>query len=599
MAEAEYLLPGRQRNSKSALSGSVNGEERTPNPLPTEKTTEAPSVSVDTTVPSSPSQPPNGNEHHPIKNSSVQSTKSKVFKKKKKRLSDIFGHIVGGSKDAGTAANIAGQIHTTRALKEEPKDSPYADLDSVPMLHRPKRTPVSPVQDKGTSVKKDYGSIKLKKSSEKVNQCAHSSDSSGISKSKLASKDDDESLRSRAEPSSSSEKHSGAFPATSRLMTRALKAERETDLKDALASSQISTEASTDECPDRSPTDTAVTTERSPHWEYPSSASFSINHNSLKQRARKPDKKLIRNGSLMKSKCKGLSEPIKIKTENILQDPPTTSPSLSLYPMDTFQDVKELKFKSLVKEGSSDSDLSVFRPDSSYKFSTILMLLKDLHDTREKDGKPLMIPPSPSLIKEEPLIMPTSSGSGSQKGSCDDLTRRIKIENGQSGKSMAPQSTRAKTKNRTKAIMTADTYHCENFPTNSQTGGSDKQRRKQRLPAKFRIPGLSSDLADIAYGREFVSGHADLAEPGSDSLVAADPSAGYLDKNSETSVAPKKRWQVAEEAPEVKGEAVSEASAEMKEPFTVGSSPDLDLGVERHTENDSHSSDTGSMMGNY
>ncbi|XP_061581099.1 histone-lysine N-methyltransferase, H3 lysine-36 specific isoform X2 [Cololabis saira] len=602
VAEAEFLLPGRQKKSKGELSGSINGEERMLSSPPTEKTTESPSV--DPTAPPSPGRPPNGNEPHLVKNSTVQTVKSKGFKKKKKCLSDIFGHIVGGSKDSGAVANVAGQVHTTHALKEEPKDSPYADLESVPMLHRPKRTSVSPVRDKAAAARKESGLLKPKKSTEKVNRCSSSSDSSSVVKNKLACKNAEQSLGSGVElSSSSSEKHCGSLPASSRLMTRALKAEEETDLKDALAASQISADASTDDCSHNSPANTAITSETSPHWECPRHASFSVNHSSPKRRARKLDKKLIRNGSLIKSKCEGLSEPafqpVKIKTENSLPDPSTTSTALSLHQMDTFQDVKELTFKSLVKEDSSDSDPSLFRPDSNYRYSTILMLLKDMHDTREKEGKPLMIPPSPALIKEEPLIIPTSTGRDPQNGCRVGLTHGIKLENGHSGKSPSSQGTPSKTKARTKAIMKAGAYHCEDFPANSQMGSAEKQRRKQRLPAKLktRIPGLSSDLADIAYGREFVSGHADLAKPGSGPLIAADPPASYLDKNSDTSMAPKKRWQVAGEAAEVKRDVVSEAPA-VVECLMAGAPPDLDLGADKHAENDSHSSDTGSMTGN-
>ncbi|XP_030000928.1 LOW QUALITY PROTEIN: histone-lysine N-methyltransferase, H3 lysine-36 and H4 lysine-20 specific-like [Sphaeramia orbicularis] len=93
----------------------------------------------------------------------------------------------------------------------------------------------------------------------------------------------------------------------------------------------------------------------------------------------------------------------------------TSSPPSSLSPMDAFQDVTELMFKSLVKEDSTDSEAKVFRPDSNYKFSTFLMLLKDMHDTREKEGKPLTLPPSPVLIKEEPLVIPTSTGGDQVK----------------------------------------------------------------------------------------------------------------------------------------------------------------------------------------
>ncbi|XP_070818700.1 histone-lysine N-methyltransferase, H3 lysine-36 specific [Chaetodon trifascialis] len=605
VAEAEYLLPERQRNTESVLSISVNGEERVPSPLPTEKPQEAPSVSVDTGRPSSPNMASNGNEPHPIKDSAaVQSNKSKACKKKKKCLSDIFGHIVGGSKESSAITNVADQFHTTtRALKEEPKDSPYADLDSVPMLHRPKRTAVSAIE---VSVRKEQGSTKAKaKFTEKVTHSADSCDSSSISTKKSTSKDtsSEQSLGSCDQVSySSTEKHSMNLPASSRLMTRALKAEEETDLKDALATSQISTDAHSDDCPDSTPTSAPIKTEMSQNWDSPSNASSSANHSSPKRRARKPDKKQIRNGSLIKPKFMGSRaptvQPVEIKTENVPDLSSSSSTSSSLSPMDAFQDPKELMFKSLVKEDSSDSEVTVFRPDSNYKFSTFLMLLKDIHDTREKEGKPLTVPQSPVLIKEEPLVIPTSTGG--DLGSCDGFTPRVKTESGQSGKTTTSQHRAAKTKNSTNAIMTADTFHCEDFPVHSKSGNSDKQRRKQRLPAKLKlsIPGLSSDLADLAYGREFVSGHADLAHPGPHPPVAADPSTSYLDRNSGSTVAPKKRWQLVEGAAENKGEVMSELSAEMNGSYTTRASPDLDLGVEKQTGKASYFSETSSTAEN-
>ncbi|XP_041845718.1 histone-lysine N-methyltransferase, H3 lysine-36 specific [Melanotaenia boesemani] len=589
VAEAEYLLPGRQKNRENALSASINGEDRIPSPLPTEKAVEAPSVSTDHVQP--PSLAPNRNEHHLIKNSTVKANKSKAFTKKKKRLSEIFGHIIGGSKDSSAVTNMVGQLHkATRALKEEPKDSPYADLDSVPMLHRPKRIAVSPVQDINTLVSQECGSVRAKKSTEKVSRCPDSTDSSSFLKNK--SKD-----KNCVELSfSSNEKHSVALLASSGLMTRALKAEEETDLKDALATRQSSTEAPTDDSSVNTLINATMETETSPNLESTRNMSSPLNRCSPKRRTRKLDKKLIRNGSLIKSKLEGLSElimePVQIKMENIVPDPSPTSPSL-----DTFHDGKELMFKSLVKDESSDSELTVFRPDSNYKFSTFLMLLKDIHDTREKEGKPLLVPPSPVLIKEEPLVIPTSTQGNPLNSSCDGLALGIKLEN---GKSEMPQNTPTKTKIKNKETVMADTYHCEVLPVQSQAGSSDKQRRKQKLPAKLkvRIPGLSLDLADMAYGREFVSGHADLADLRSDSLAATDPPASYLGKNSEATVAPKKRWQVVEEAAEIKGEVVNEASDEKKGSYTPRASPDLDLGIEKPTENDSHSSDTSSTAGN-
>uniref|UniRef100_A0A7N8YDG9 Histone-lysine N-methyltransferase, H3 lysine-36 specific n=1 Tax=Mastacembelus armatus TaxID=205130 RepID=A0A7N8YDG9_9TELE len=532
VAEAEYLLPARQRNTENGLSVPIDGEERVLSPHPTEQPQETPCASVAPGRTSSPNTDPSEN-----KNFTDQSKRSKACKRKKKCLSDIFGHIVG-SKEPSSIKFTVDQFHaTTRAVKEEPKDSPYADLDSVPMLHRPKRTPVSPAQDTDKLVRKEQGSTKAKTKAyePKVNHCIASCKSSSILTNNVTSKGINSELSSGScnELSCSPpKKHSMSFTASRRLMSRALKTEEEAALNDELATSQIS-EAHTDDCLDHTSSNAPIKTEMSPDWELPSNSSSSTNHRSPKRRARKPDKKLICNGSLVKSKSGGTSVPTvqsaKVISENV-SDQMSSSPSSSLSPMDAFQDVKEVMFKSLVKEDSSDSELTVFRPDSNYKFSTFLMLLKDIHDTREKEGKPLTLPPSPVLIKEEPLVIPTSTGDDPLKSSCDGFTRTIKTEKGQCEK-----LTVVKTKNRTKPIMTADTYHCEDFPVHSQAGSSDKQ-----------------------------------------------PS--YLNKNSESTVAPKKRWQVVEKAPENKGEDLTEVSAEINGSYTRASA-DIDLGVENQSEN--------------
>lgn len=68
------------------------------------------------------------------------------------------------------------------------------------------------------------------------------------------------------------------------------------------------------------------------------------------------------------------------------------------------EDMKEITFKSL--ENKKNGKSTTFRPDANYKYSTFLMLLKDIHDSREKDGRPLVMEPLPTkkLIKEEPSM---------------------------------------------------------------------------------------------------------------------------------------------------------------------------------------------------
>ncbi|CAJ1058625.1 histone-lysine N-methyltransferase%2C H3 lysine-36 specific [Xyrichtys novacula] len=601
VAEAEYLLSNHQRNNKGGLTVSVNGEERVPSPVPAEKPQECPSVSVYPNQMPSPTKGPSENELHLMKNSTPsQSNTSKFCKKKKKCLSDIFGHIVGGSKEASALTDITDHFRTTtHALKEEPKDSPYADLDSVPMLHRPKRTALPQTSDADKMVPPKQCSTRAKtKLTERANHLTDSCESSSSSTNKKSCKDtnsDQSSGSFNDVTNNSNRKHSMTLPASSRLITKALRAEEETDTKDALAMSQNSTDNHTGDRPDHAPTNTPIKSETSPHWESPSNASCSTNLSPPRRRARKPDKKHIQNGSLIQSKSLGSSSAfvshVKIKTENL--DAPS-SPSSSLSPMEAFQDPTELTFKSLVKEDSSDSESAAFRPDSNYKFSTFLMLLKDMHDTREKEGKPLAVPPSPVLIREEPLVIPTSKGGDSLKGSQDNFTQGIKMESCHSVKPGTPQNKAVKTKSRTKAIMTADTYHFEDFPIHSKTGASDKQRRKQKLPAKLKlsIPDPSVDTADLAYGREFISGRTNLADPGS-----AEPSDSYLEKNSGPAVAPKKRWQLLDEAAENQGECMSESPTELNSSYPVRESPGFDPGVERKAENDSHFSETSSKAG--
>uniref|UniRef100_A0A3P9IRQ7 Histone-lysine N-methyltransferase, H3 lysine-36 specific n=1 Tax=Oryzias latipes TaxID=8090 RepID=A0A3P9IRQ7_ORYLA len=581
VAEAEFLLPGRQ--SDSALSVSAGEGERIPSPVSKEKEADDPSVSLDLIQSPLPTEAPNGNEHQPLKNSSVQAKKSKTVKRKKKCLSDIFGHIVGGSKESSTS--VGSQLNSSsRVLKEEPKDSPYADLDSVPMLHRPKRTPVSPEHDVGAFRLKEGSPTEAKNSRDKVKQIldlSHSSDGlRNQSPSKEGKSDGCAELSLR-----SGEKGTTPLPASNRLMRKALKAKKETDQKDALAPNHIPTQTPPHPHTDATWTNAPIKTEMSENWDSPCNVFFPINHSSPKRRTGKLEKKPVCNGSLIKSKRKDFSEQhfqsVKMEAESSQSEPSSASTSMSLSPEDAFPEGKELRFKSLAADNKV-TDPSVFRPNSSYKFSTFLMLLKDIHDTREKEGNPLKIPPPPALIKEEPLVIPTSADPDPLTGSGDGSTLRIMSENGQSGKSSVPQSTQRRAKSKTQTVPAAKTYQCEDVPLCTQS--SDKQRRKQRLPSKLKVrkPCPTADLANMAYGREFVSGHTDSADPGSDPLAAApDSSASYLDGNSEISAAPKKRWQLVEDADESKASDASQL---------IVASPEAVPETEKHADSDSLSS---------
>ena len=84
----------------------------------------------------------------------------------------------------------------------------------------------------------------------------------------------------------------------------------------------------------------------------------------------------------------------------------SSSPSSPFSFMNAFKNVEEVSFQSVTSEGNGKP--VSFKPDTNYKFSTFLMMLKDLHDTRERDGTPLELdigPPS-AHVKEEPSVMP-------------------------------------------------------------------------------------------------------------------------------------------------------------------------------------------------
>ncbi|XP_047462350.1 histone-lysine N-methyltransferase, H3 lysine-36 specific isoform X4 [Mugil cephalus] len=101
-----------------------------------------------------------------------------------------------------------------------------------------------------------------------------------------------------------------------------------------------------------------------------------------------------------------LTSRVKAKKEDHSSDiSSVSSPPSPFSFMNAFKNVDEVSFQSVTNE--SGKPIS-FKPDTNYKFSTFLMMLKDLHDTRERDGAPLELdigPPS-AHVKEEPLVMP-------------------------------------------------------------------------------------------------------------------------------------------------------------------------------------------------
>ncbi|XP_061541909.1 histone-lysine N-methyltransferase, H3 lysine-36 specific isoform X1 [Phycodurus eques] len=521
VTEAEHMLFLQQRNAKSLPAASLNGQESVLGPP-----LEPPSFTVNASQLPSSNIVPSRNEQHIINNSAgTLSNQSKTCKKKKRCLSDIFGHIIS---ESSVITDTLDPCTTSRALKKKPEDSPYADLETVPVLHCPKRPTISP------SWELDRRFTQIKTMFRETVQ--HSTDSHNSGSDFMDILDcKNQILRNNEETAyRPGKKLPNKRIASSCPKTTVMEADEEVELQDA--ASQISNHS--DDCCPNEPNDTdLLKTQTSTYWKLFSDASSCVNHSTPKRDTRKPDKKKNCVGTIIKSRsldhCNSFTQPVPIKLENVSPDLSSSRSPSSLRTMDAFLDVKEVTFKSLVDENSNTQG-ATFHPDSNYKFSTFLMFLKDIHDTRAKEGKALVVPPSPLLIKKEPLVMPSSCGDP-LTGSSGTLSQEIKTEFVQLGKCST-----VKTKWRTKAFMSAENYHCKGFPL--QIDNSDRQRRKQRLPAKLK---LSSNMEDLAFGREFVSGHADLAE--NDHGIPYDPAAIYLVKSSESPIAPKKRWQMVEE----------------------------------------------------
>lgn len=106
-----------------------------------------------------------------------------------------------------------------------------------------------------------------------------------------------------------------------------------------------------------------------------------------------------------------LTSKVKTKYEGQSSDKYSPSPPSPFSFLRAFRNVEEVSFQSLGADRSG-KPISL-KPKPNCKFSTFLMMLKDLHDTRERDGAPLELeigPPS-AHVKEEPLVMPGEDAS--------------------------------------------------------------------------------------------------------------------------------------------------------------------------------------------
>ncbi|XP_073778383.1 histone-lysine N-methyltransferase, H3 lysine-36 specific [Danio rerio] len=307
------------------------------------------------------------------------------------------------------------------SIATDPLDSPYSDIDSVPRILCSKRIDESlQVElEKELSTKTTKVQACKKTSKNSVDKPGKKTDVKCLKNSKLKkSTPKDKTLKatsSRLKESSSPGSSDGSFamhshylPASSGLIVRALAAGEETkekDLSHEPNSHSPSSEHSSPTNHELSKQNWEVKNKSESSEESADASDSPPNPTSIKRIKKRPQKNGIHKDPPPKSHEESES---KVNNESMFSDTSSSSiPSPSISPMDAFQDIKELSFRSLVKEECSSGE-SPLRADSNYKFSTFLMLLKDLHDSREKEGKPLTLPPtSPSsLIKEEPSLIP-------------------------------------------------------------------------------------------------------------------------------------------------------------------------------------------------
>ncbi|XP_016119427.1 histone-lysine N-methyltransferase, H3 lysine-36 and H4 lysine-20 specific-like, partial [Sinocyclocheilus grahami] len=434
--------------------------------------------------------------------------------------------------------------------KPDPLDSPYSDIDSVPRILCPKRSvellQEAVAKELSTKPKKVQPSKKMKKANVDKPVKKTEAGSKCTTNSKLKkSMPKEKTLRatnSRQKESSSPGSsdgsfamHSHYFPASNGLISRALAARRKTKEKDLSQEPESRSPCAGDEnffynkC--SSPTDHSelskhqwqVKTEASEESTDDSNSHTPLNPTLTKFTRIRNEKNGIHNGPRHKGSKSDVNESslnsVKIKNESMISDTSSSSiPSPSISPMDAFQDMKELSFRSLVKDECSSGETSLLA-DSNYKFSTFLMLLKDLHDSREKEGKPLTLPPtSPSsLIREEPSSIPPGEAATNEV-LCEKDWKAIADQNSRQGKTSTPKQGKAKLKSSVKKEM------------QKHDGGNNLVSPLKKQNSSVGLDALEKSLPLLG---ELSNSHHDAVPD-------------VCGKGTISKVAPKKRWQTFE-----------------------------------------------------
>ncbi|XP_026051463.1 histone-lysine N-methyltransferase, H3 lysine-36 and H4 lysine-20 specific isoform X2 [Carassius auratus] len=314
------------------------------------------------------------------------------------------------------------------------------------------------------------------------------------------------------------------LPASSRLMTRALKAMEEAEwMKKQLVNQESASNVETENCvsfsdvmPETTDVDNHV-----PSQKMPTTARCDLKEDSKSNMRTQLSSDLLSckdDANVVKSEDEAslISQaPVafhssKCKQERHASDSSSSSTQSLRLKMEDVENMKEITFKSLTNE-QSGQPLS-FHPDANYKFSTFLMMLKDMHDSREKDGTTLVIEPLPinELIKEEPsLILDVKDEM--------NTINTINQQKCQPGKTASKQKKKPKSRtNMTSGIQLTSTV------------SKNTQRPSKKICSKKKNSEITANIHSRDTFEELVSEH----QPSSE-----EPETKF------SANVPKKRWQ--------------------------------------------------------
>uniref|UniRef100_A0A8C9WFM8 Histone-lysine N-methyltransferase, H3 lysine-36 specific n=1 Tax=Scleropages formosus TaxID=113540 RepID=A0A8C9WFM8_SCLFO len=404
-----------------------------------------------------------------LSNGQIGSSK-KPSKTSESQIPRVRKKVTNSPKTSSAKKGASGtkNLHGKKDESEKEPDCQYSSMDSVPRAECPKtveQLSKSKVNSQsslhsGTEVKEKAAEKNVKGllhnrtsrgCAEDANGVASDSDNGSCNRSSFSRittsfdslKQQNSSLQGIGDVPKLSTKpldrRVACLPASNRLMTRALKAMEEANLKERLLSSQssesvmsnghdsvasrISEKSESGSCAKIK----SVRSSNSDQTHVSAASSYSLSNTSLKStnvedhKCNKTLIKLEEQGCLISGESPDsfAANSARVKKDSCVSDVSScSSPSSSLLLIDALQDVEEITFKSLTSEGGDSGKPVTFRPNANFKFSTFLMLLKDRHDSREKDGTPFVLDPGPSraLMKEEPSVMPPQPGGMSVDG---------------------------------------------------------------------------------------------------------------------------------------------------------------------------------------